>query len=138
MLRKRNDGFVTQEAIMARRVPLAGLAALPASSWLSHPAGMASPSRITASRRACVTPVALALVADGKWLLTANQRSGSISIVDAISSRLTREVDVGRRLAVWSPYRTATACSRLMREPAKLCCFPSMRPSSASSAAFAG
>jgi YVTN family beta-propeller protein len=44
-------------------------------------------------------PVALALADDGKPLFAANQRSGSISIIDPPSRRVTAEIPVGRRLS---------------------------------------
>lgn len=44
-------------------------------------------------------PVALALTADGRWLFTANQRSGSISALALASGKLVSEWEVGRQLA---------------------------------------
>jgi YVTN family beta-propeller protein len=44
-------------------------------------------------------PVALAQSDDGRWLYTANRRSGTISVIDATALKVVREVDVGRRLA---------------------------------------
>jgi YVTN family beta-propeller protein len=44
-------------------------------------------------------PVALALAEDGKWLFAANQRSGSVSVIDAAAGRTIAEVSVGGRLA---------------------------------------
>jgi YVTN family beta-propeller protein len=43
-------------------------------------------------------PCALVLAEDGKWLFTANQRSGSISVIDTKAARTVAEVDVGRKL----------------------------------------
>jgi YVTN family beta-propeller protein len=44
-------------------------------------------------------PVALALADQGKWLFVANQRSGSISVIDTGSLRVVAEMDAGRKLA---------------------------------------
>jgi YVTN family beta-propeller protein len=44
-------------------------------------------------------PVALVLLDDGKLLLAANRRSGSISIIDAEAGRVTDEIPVGKRLS---------------------------------------
>src|SRR5581483_7590614 len=44
-------------------------------------------------------PVALVLADDGKLLLVANQRSGSISVLDTAGVRVLGEANVGRRLA---------------------------------------
>ncbi len=44
-------------------------------------------------------PVALALTSDGRWLFAANQRSGTVSILDTQSLKLAGEVPAGRRLA---------------------------------------
>jgi YVTN family beta-propeller protein len=44
-------------------------------------------------------PVALVLADDGKWLFTANQRSGSVSVVDVAAGRTIGEVRVGGRLS---------------------------------------
>src|SRR5579872_2383694 len=44
-------------------------------------------------------PVALVLLDDGKLLLTANRRSGSISVIDAESGLVTDEVPVGKKLS---------------------------------------
>jgi YVTN family beta-propeller protein len=43
-------------------------------------------------------PVAMVLIGDGKWLLTANQRSGSVSILDLTAGRTVGEVSVGGKL----------------------------------------
>src|SRR6185437_8305132 len=45
------------------------------------------------------SPVALALSADGRRLLTANQTAGSVSLVDAESGRVLHEVATGDRPA---------------------------------------
>ncbi len=44
-------------------------------------------------------PVAAALTADGKWLLVANRDAGSISLLDAQTLQVLREVPVSKRLA---------------------------------------
>jgi len=44
-------------------------------------------------------PVALVLLDDGKTLLTANRRSGSISFVDTATAKVANEVPVGKRLS---------------------------------------
>jgi YVTN family beta-propeller protein len=44
-------------------------------------------------------PVALVLLDDGKWLLTANRRSGSISVVDTTASRVIDEIAIGKKLS---------------------------------------
>jgi YVTN family beta-propeller protein len=56
-------------------------------------------------------PVALVLADDGKWLFVANQRSGSISVIDTAALRPVAEVEVGRRLA---DLTTAARGSRLL------------------------
>ncbi len=43
--------------------------------------------------------VALALLDDGKWLFVANQRSGTITVLDAPALRVAGEVAVGHRLS---------------------------------------
>src|SRR5262249_49062219 len=43
-------------------------------------------------------PVALVLAENGKWLFVANQRSGSISVIDTRILRAAAEVSVGRKL----------------------------------------
>lgn len=44
-------------------------------------------------------PVALALLDDGKLLLTANRRSGSISVIDTAADRVTGDVSIGKKLS---------------------------------------
>lgn len=44
-------------------------------------------------------PVALVLSDDGSWVFVANQRAGTVSVVDAAARRLVAEVPLGRRLA---------------------------------------
>jgi DNA-binding beta-propeller fold protein YncE len=44
-------------------------------------------------------PVALVLSDDGKWLFTANERSGSISVLDGVGRKTINEFPVGRKLA---------------------------------------
>ncbi len=49
--------------------------------------------------RALRRPIALAQSKDGRWLFVANQRSGSISVIDLPNMRVEVELVVGRRLA---------------------------------------
>ena len=44
-------------------------------------------------------PVALVLLDDGKLLLTANRRSGSISVIDTAAGRVIDEIPVGKKLS---------------------------------------
>src|SRR5438874_3710713 len=44
-------------------------------------------------------PAALAVTADGRWLFTANRKSGTVSVIDAQALRPAAEVEVGRGLA---------------------------------------
>jgi YVTN family beta-propeller protein len=44
-------------------------------------------------------PVALVLADEGRWLFVANQRSGTVSVIDTAELRPVAEVEVGRRLA---------------------------------------
>jgi len=44
-------------------------------------------------------PVALALADNGRWLLTANERSGTISVIDTTSLKLIGETAVGKSFA---------------------------------------
>jgi cytochrome c peroxidase len=48
-------------------------------------------------------PIALHLSADERFLLTANQRSGSISVVDLSRKAVVRELAVGERLSALAP-----------------------------------
>jgi YVTN family beta-propeller protein len=50
-------------------------------------------------RPALRRPVALAVADGGKWLCVANQRSGSISVIDTAARKVTAEVVAGRRLS---------------------------------------
>jgi YVTN family beta-propeller protein len=51
------------------------------------------------------SPIALALTADGSRLLTANQTSGTVSLVDPVAGRVLAEVATGDRPAgvAWAP-----------------------------------
>ena len=69
-----------------------GLAACPARGADRPPNDLLTLSRI---RR----PVALALSPDGRWLFTANRRSGSLSVVDIRAGRVASEHDLGRGLS---------------------------------------
>lgn len=44
-------------------------------------------------------PVALARSGDGRWLFVANQRSGSISVIDLLARQVIAEYPVGQKLA---------------------------------------
>jgi DNA-binding beta-propeller fold protein YncE/mono/diheme cytochrome c family protein len=44
-------------------------------------------------------PIAMVLADEGKWLLTANRASGSISIIDTAASEVVDEVAIGKQLA---------------------------------------
>src|SRR5882724_4848003 len=44
-------------------------------------------------------PVALVLLDEGKLLLTANRRSGSISVIDTAAGRVTDEISIGKKLS---------------------------------------
>src|SRR5262245_2577040 len=70
------------------------------AAWLVSGRGIAadgSSSQSLATRHR--QPVALAFFRDGTTLLVANQRSGSISVVDTATSRVVSEHDVGRGLS---------------------------------------
>lgn len=57
------------------------------------------PAEKTGPRPALRRPVALALADGGKWLFVANQRSGSVCVIDTAAGKVTAEVPVGRRLS---------------------------------------
>jgi YVTN family beta-propeller protein len=44
-------------------------------------------------------PVAVALTDEGRWLFVANQRSGSVSVVNVVSHKVVNEVNVGKKLS---------------------------------------
>ena len=44
-------------------------------------------------------PVAMTLIEDGRWLVVANQRSGTLSIADTEAQQVTAELSVARRLS---------------------------------------
>jgi YVTN family beta-propeller protein len=44
-------------------------------------------------------PVALAAADGGRWLFTANRRSGAISVIDTVARRTVAEIPVGKKLA---------------------------------------
>jgi cytochrome c peroxidase len=60
--------------------------------------GVEPPSDVSSAAR-LRQPVALACVSDGKTLLAANQRGGSVSIVDTVARRVVGEFKVGVGLA---------------------------------------
>src|SRR5207302_6364109 len=43
-------------------------------------------------------PVALALAEDGRWLFVANERAGSISLIDTATTQAVLELAIGKRL----------------------------------------
>src|SRR5262245_57777230 len=51
------------------------------------------------SRPGLRRPVALAVADGGRWLFVANQRSGTVSVIDPTTHRVTSEVPVGRELS---------------------------------------
>ncbi|QEH37914.1 Lactonase, 7-bladed beta-propeller [Aquisphaera giovannonii] len=59
----------------------------------------ASPSRTTPKEEPHRSPIALALSADGRRLLTANQTAGSVSLVDTEANKVLAEVPTGDRPA---------------------------------------
>jgi YVTN family beta-propeller protein len=77
---------------------MAATAALAIAAAIDVPkGGESAPPR--ANSRGLRQPVNLILADNDRWLFTANQRSGSVSVVDLTSLRVVREVPVGRRLA---------------------------------------
>src|SRR5438445_10740635 len=44
-------------------------------------------------------PAALVLAEDGRWLFVANQRAGSVSVIDSEAGRVVNELNVGRKLS---------------------------------------
>jgi YVTN family beta-propeller protein len=70
------------------------------SSWLIASAIVWLPDAAAAEAEAPDrSPVDLALTSDGRWLVTANQTSNSVSLVDVERSRVTCEVPCGERPA---------------------------------------
>jgi YVTN family beta-propeller protein len=68
-----------------------------AASWAERasPADEKAPEPRSGLRR----PVALALADKGKWLFVANQRSGTVSVIDTVALKVVDEVTVGRKLS---------------------------------------
>lgn len=62
---------------------------------LSTRAPAAEPATGSQLRR----PIAMTLVDDGRWLLVANRKSGSVSVIDAREQRVVDEFAVGRQLS---------------------------------------
>ena len=77
-----------------RRNRLAVMAIL-AAVMVGRMAGAGEPQTASRARQ----PGALVLVDGGRFLLAANGRSGSISVIDPAARRLVAEHDVGRGLA---------------------------------------
>ena len=69
--------------------------ACPAVAAEAHPAAQVAPKDAARLRH----PVAIALAQGGRVLLTANERSGSVSVVDLKACRVEAEVDVGKSLS---------------------------------------
>jgi len=70
-----------------------GLLALAPALWI---AGAAAPDEKTEPHR---SPVALALSADGRRLLSANQTAGSVSLIDVESAKVLDEIPTGDKPA---------------------------------------
>ena len=87
----RGSAFLPSSAI--RLVPLAILLIFHGG----HPCGNAIEPILDNS--VYRQPIALALTQDDRWLLTANRKSGSVSIIDLVEKKVVREVTVGKRLA---------------------------------------
>ena len=82
---------------------LAGLLSLAATMWLPAAAGEPSGSGGTSVTAGFRSPVDLAGTADGKWIVTANAASASVSLVDVAGNTVVDELAIGRR-------PTAVAC----------------------------
>jgi len=82
--------------------PLVASLSLAASLFLCVPGRAASgdaPHPAGALGRRVRQPVALAVGSEGKVLLAANRKSGSLSVIDIATSKVVAEFDVGRGLA---------------------------------------
>lgn len=73
------------------------------SVLLAHGARGASDEQAAQHRARLRRPIALHLTADGRFLLAANQRSGSISVIDLKEKAVIFEFDVGERLSALVP-----------------------------------
>jgi YVTN family beta-propeller protein len=73
-----------------------GLPALLSCVGLRAERGASSPPELKPLLR---RPVALVLADKGRWLFAANQRSGTISVLDTDGGQVVAELPVGRRLA---------------------------------------
>src|SRR4051794_25531366 len=81
-------------------LPLLACAALAAAlAWSGVPTIGAEEAAGPGLKPLLRRPVALALADDGKWLFTANQRGGSVSVIDTAAGRTVNEVAVGGQLA---------------------------------------
>ncbi|MBI1914880.1 MAG: YncE family protein [Planctomycetes bacterium] len=68
------------------------------SRFPAEPASATSPSDAP-PHRSLRRPVALALADEGKWIFAANQRSGTVSVIDSVSLKVVTEVPVGRKVS---------------------------------------
>jgi YVTN family beta-propeller protein len=85
-------GYLARIALVG--AVLGGMALAPSWGERALPADARVPDARPGRR-----PVALALADKGKWLLVANQRSGTVSVLDTTSLKVTDEVTVGRKLS---------------------------------------
>lgn len=94
---------ITVLATITALAPVRTLAliVLAASLWHLPAAAQTAGESVAASTLATTTgdrgPVDVALSADGRWLVTANQISGSVSLIDVAASRVVDEVHCGGR-----------------------------------------
>jgi YVTN family beta-propeller protein len=84
-----------------RIVPLVAFAAAIAGwlAWMGLHSTRAEAPADSGLKPLLRQPAALALAEDGKWLFAANQRGGTVSVIDTAAARTVAEVRVGGRLA---------------------------------------
>jgi YVTN family beta-propeller protein len=85
-------------------------------------AGAVGPAEValpTSLRR----PVSLTLADKGKWLLVANQRSGSVSVIDTASLAVVGEVAVGRKVSDLAITKDGTHLLVLDEDAGDVVCF---------------
>jgi YVTN family beta-propeller protein len=63
------------------------------------PPSQATKATRTAALPGLRRPVALALTPDGRWLFTANQQAGTVSVIETATRNIAAEVLIGRRLS---------------------------------------
>jgi len=80
-------------------VPIAGGTLVLAAIFAYCSGSTAVEPSSTGRERRFRGPVALVLLDDGKLLLTANRRSGTVSIVDTAESRMAGEIAFGKKLS---------------------------------------